>query len=134
MFAWLERLWIDSLTSAAWVTVMPDWVMTASSPAPGTAPVLQLAAVSQSPPAGLIQFAVAGTERSSRDSTIRLRACGRVRSAGADDEPSQERSSRASNIGESFGREAACGFVTPARRPAPGQYGPAVAGPTIRGG
>src|ERR1700722_3822491 len=40
--------------------------MTASSPAPGTLLVLQLPRVSQSPPAALIQFTVAGWMRSSR--------------------------------------------------------------------
>src|SRR4051812_9649272 len=44
--------------------------MTASSLLPGTAPVLQFAAVFQSPPAGLIQVTVAGTARSSSPSKL----------------------------------------------------------------
>jgi hypothetical protein len=55
------------------VIVIPVWPITASSPAPGTCAGLQLLAVSQSPPALLIQFTVAGVMRSSRTCIISRR-------------------------------------------------------------
>ena len=46
------------------VTVIPDVSITTSSDGPGSAPVLQLEGVSQSPPAGLIQVTQASSVRS----------------------------------------------------------------------
>src|SRR5262245_11812598 len=59
-----------------WVTRAPLFKVgiTTSSPVPGNADVLQLLAVLQSPPAGLIQVIVAGITRSSRISISGRRA------------------------------------------------------------
>src|SRR5262249_4233668 len=67
--AWLDRLLIESLTPLGWVTVIPVWLMTTSSAAPGRAPVLQLPGVSQlESPAAPVQVTTAGDSRSSRAS------------------------------------------------------------------
>ena len=62
-----ERLLIEVLASSVTVT-SAGWLMTTSSPAPGTAPVLQLAAVVHAPLPEPIQETVLGSTRSSSDS------------------------------------------------------------------
>jgi hypothetical protein len=86
----IVRLPIASPTELECVTVMPDVAMTTSSDGPGTAPVLQLDAVSQSPLAGSIQVTVARSVRSSRRLTAGrnprrgMRRGERARSAGTE--------------------------------------------------
>lgn len=65
----IVKLWMSSECPDAWLIVMLGVLMTASSFTPGKTPVLQLLAVSQSPPAGLIQEIVDGSVRFSSHST-----------------------------------------------------------------
>jgi hypothetical protein len=66
--SWLVRLLIESAAEELCVTVMPGMLMTTSSFTPGKTPALQLLAVSQSPPAGLIHETVDGSVLSSNPS------------------------------------------------------------------
>src|SRR5258708_5367003 len=78
--AWLWMLATETLDSDS-VTVQPLNGMTKSSPATGTAPLFQLLATPQLPPAELTNVAIAGARRSSRASTKRRRK-GRERLRG----------------------------------------------------
>src|SRR5581483_11774988 len=81
---WLSRLLTKSSAPPACVTVTPGILMVTSSAAVGTAPVLQLPGVSQSPLAGLTHMTAAGNVRSSSASSCKrtkgdLRARERLR-------------------------------------------------------
>src|SRR5271157_238197 len=64
----LVRLWTESAAEDEWVMVIPVLLITTSSWRVGTFPPLQLDAVSQFPPLGLVQEIVERTTRSSRHS------------------------------------------------------------------
>ena len=65
----IVRLLTESEAVNECVTVIPEMSIIASSDGPGSTPLLQLAGVSQSPPAGLTQVSVARRVRASRAST-----------------------------------------------------------------
>ena len=59
----IVRLLTESAAVDECVTVMPEMSITTSSDGPGSASVLQLDGVSQSPPLGLIQVTVESSDR-----------------------------------------------------------------------